>query len=201
MSLVAFEELSFSGKVIGEHKDLEDENQTVTFPKIRTSAHQAEEAENREFFAGPVSIVDTVTYKNLVPGTEYTLIGTLKDKVTKSDATDGNGETITSQTIFTPATADGTVDLVFTFDATVLEGKTLVAFEELYSVTGIIAQHKDIDDTEQTVTIPKIRTTLLSGEENHVALADNEITLTDTISYSNLVPGNAGRKTDRKCCS
>lgn len=189
MSLVAFEELSFSGEVIGEHKDLEDENQTVTFPKIRTSAHQAEEAENREFFAGPVSIVDTVTYKNLVPGTEYTLIGTLKDKVTKSDATDGNGETITSQTIFTPATADGTVDLVFTFDATVLEGKTLVAFEELYSVTGIIAQHKDIDDTEQTVTIPKIRTTLLSGEENHVALADNEITLTDTISYSNLVPG------------
>lgn len=189
LSLVAYEELTFGGVVIGEHKDLEDGDQTVTFPKIRTSAHQETAPENREFFAGEISIVDTVSYENLVPGTEYTLIGTLKDKVTKNDVEDSNGEPVSYQTAFTPETPDGTVDLIFTFDASVLEGKTMVAYEELYSVTGIIAQHKDINDVEQTVTIPKIRTTLLSGEENHVALADNEITLTDTIAYTNLIPG------------
>lgn len=195
LSLVAFEELSLNGIVIGEHKDLEDEEQTVTFPKIRTRAHQEGETANQEFFAGPITIVDTVTYENLIPNTEYTMIGTLKDKVTKNDATDANGEAITGQSTFKPDTPDGTVDLLFTFDASMLEGKTLVAFEELYSEIGIIAQHKDIDDAEQTVTIPKIRTTLLSEAGNHVALADNEITLTDTIAYNNLVPGREYKAT------
>ena len=37
-SVVAFEELSVNGEFCAEHKDKDDENQTVTFPDIQTTA-------------------------------------------------------------------------------------------------------------------------------------------------------------------
>ena len=46
--------------------------------------------------------------------------------------------------------------------------KTLVAFEEAYDVetNTLVADHKDIDDGEQTVVVPKIGTTLTDKDGN-----------------------------------
>lgn len=50
------------------------------------------------------------------------------------------------------------VQIAFTFNAGALAGKELVTFEELYDVTNPdnpikVAEHKDIEDKGQTVTI------------------------------------------------
>ena len=54
-----------------------------------------------------------------------------------------------------------TVEIAFTFDASTLGGKQLVTFEELYDLSNPeepkkVAEHKDIEDDRQTVTIKEI---------------------------------------------
>ena len=50
---------------------------------------------------------------------------------------------------------NGTVELEFTFDATGLEDKEVVAFETLYKDGIEVATHADIDDAAQTVKFVK----------------------------------------------
>ena len=69
---------------------------------------------------------------------------------------------MTSEATFTPAETNGTIDVLFTFDATGLEGKDLVVFEKLFQGETEIASHADIEDEGQTVSFietPKIGTT------------------------------------------
>lgn len=95
------------------------------------------------------TVTDAISYWNLTPGTEYTLMGEL---VLKADgATTG----ITGTTTFTPTTPDGSVDVVFVVPEG-FAGRTLVAFERLHEgdTTGApVAVHEDIDDAAQTVTV------------------------------------------------
>jgi TQXA domain-containing protein len=96
------------------------------------------------------TVIDTVAFQNLVPGTEYTLTGELQNKA------DGTATGITGSTTFTPETANGSVDVTFTIPVG-YAGGTLVAFERLHEGTGTtgepVAVHEDIDDAAQTVTI------------------------------------------------
>lgn len=80
-----------------------------------------------------VKVKDTVTYKNLIPGLTYRVAGTVMDKDTKKPLQNG-GRDITAEAVFTPETADGTVDVEFTFSAKEFAGKTMVLFEKLYLV-------------------------------------------------------------------
>lgn len=102
---------------------------------------------------GTAQVTDTVTYENLVPGKEYILTGTLMDKATGEPLKDAKGNAVTSTAAFTPEKADGTVDVAFEFDATGLEGKTLVAFETLTRDGIEVAVHADVDDADQTVEL------------------------------------------------
>ncbi len=72
--------------------------------------------------AQQVTIIDTVQYANLKVGTEYTVKGILMDKSTGQPLL-VNGEQVTAETTFVAETADGTVDVVFTFDGSALAGK------------------------------------------------------------------------------
>ena len=76
-TVVAFEKVTREGIEVATHADIEDRDQTVTFPKIGTTANaETTEADGREI----VTVTDKVAYENLVPGTEYTLSGTLHAK-------------------------------------------------------------------------------------------------------------------------
>ena len=187
-SIVAFEDLYYENVLVGKHEDLNDEDQTVSFPEIRTSAHDRNN--DKEFLAADnMEIIDTVTYSNLTPGESYTVRGELRNKATGKLAKDANGDSITAETSFTPVESSGTVDLTFEFDGSNLKNTTLVAFEDLYSTASLIARHADLEDQDQTVTIPEIRTTLQDKEESHVSMASKELVLTDTVLFHNLIPG------------
>ena len=187
-TFVAFEELKLDDVVIAIHEDLDDEAQTIKFPKIRTRAHGP--SDQQEFLAeGIVTIVDTVTYENLTPGKTYILNATLMDKGTGVALKDINGNPITSEASFVPESESGSTDVTFVFDASQMKNKTAVAFERLSNEVTMIATHEDINDEEQTVTFPEIRTTLISDAGTHMALAEKQLVLTDTVVYKNLKIG------------
>ena len=64
-----------------------------------------------------------------------------------------DGAIVTAEVEFTPESADGTVELTYTLDASALAGTTIVVFETLYSDGVEIAAHADINDEAQTITI------------------------------------------------
>lgn len=152
--LVMYEQLTLNGEVIATHEDPNDEDQTVhvTEPKIGTTATDKTDGDHRILASRSAVIVDEVAYSGLTPGEEYILKGVIMDKETGKPVIAGDRE-VRAEMRFTPNSANGTVSLEFTFDASALGGKKLVVFEELYKNDEPVAEHKDINDEAQTVEV------------------------------------------------
>ena len=193
--LVVFEKISRNGEEIGGHEDIDDEAQAVSIvvPEIHTNAADGLDGDKEVIADHKATVVDSISYKNLVPGKEYKVSGTLMVKETGEALLDANGNPVTASTTFTPEKPKGSVDVVFEFDADLLAGKKLVAFEKLYRNQIEITVHEDIDDEDQTTTVvpPQIGTTATdtADGDKHMA-ADPESSITDKIQYKNLVPGD-----------
>ena len=152
-SLVVFETLYKDGKELAVHADIEDEDQTVkvTVPEIGTKA--TVNGEKSAAAKGDITIEDTVSYKNLTVGKEYTVKGILMDKATGKPFL-VNGKEVTSEVTFTAEKKDGEITVRFTFDGSKVTKQTdIVVFETLYRDGVEIAAHADIEDGGQTVTL------------------------------------------------
>ena len=164
--LVTFEELYDLSNPdepikVAEHKDIEDEGQTVTITERIITMHTTAidkatgektiEADDKE------TIVDTVTLDGLETGVKYTLKGW---EMVKSENAEllVNGKRVENDITFTAEDSKMEVQIEFTFNASDLGGKDLVTFEELYDLSNPdepikVAEHKDIKDEGQTVTV------------------------------------------------
>ncbi|ETT95480.1 hypothetical protein P003_02986 [Enterococcus faecalis EnGen0403] len=176
-----------------KHTDINDKGQTVKVnnPQIQTEAHFKEDGSKVSDPLAEVTIVDVVSFKNLIPGNTYELKGKLMDKATNKPLLI-DGEEVTASKRFTPTTSEGSETIEFKVNAKDLQGKTVVVFENLYKNDTEIAIHADIEDEGQTVefTEPKLKTTALDNDSNsHSAEALKEVTITDTVSYSDLLDG------------
>lgn len=193
--LVVFESLQREGKEVGGHKEIDDEAQAVTviLPEVHTTATDGLDGDKEVPADHKATVVDAVQYKDLVPGKEYTVSGTLMVKETGEALLDADGNPVTSSTTFTPEKSEGSVDVVFEFDADLLAGKKLVAFEKLLRNDIEITFHEDIDDEDQTVEVvpPEVGTTATdtADGDKHMS-ADPESSITDEIAYKNLIPGD-----------
>ena len=188
-TVVAFETLTYKGIEIAVHAEIEDKDQTVYIPKVCTSAIDKTTKINHTEATKEATIIDTVSYEGLEIGREYTVKGVLMNQRTKKAVT-VDGKEVTASTTFTAENRNGSVEVVFTFDATALEGTTTVVFETLYTENKEVGIHADITDKGQTVYIPKIRTTAISDDtKDHVTKADETITLIDTVAYTDLEVG------------
>ena len=199
--LVAFETLSQGDHELAVHADIDDYGQTVTieYPKIGTTAKDGHDGDKNVVADGQTTVIDTVAYKGLIPGKEYTVTGTLHVKGTDKDgnmtdkALEVDGKPVTASTTFTPDKADGTVEVTFAFDSTgIKDGTEVVAFESLDKGGHELAVHADIKDEDQTVTVHEsaigtAATDGLDGDRNVVA--DAETTVTDTIGYNGVLSG------------
>ena len=192
--LVMFESLERGGNVLATHEDIGDVNQTVTVtaPAISTSARDAIDGDKDVVVDDVTTVIDTVEYRNLVPGKEYTLNGKLHSKSNGKPLMVGD-KPVTGQTTFTPEKADGKVEVTFTFDSRDLEDKTdIVVFESLVRSGTEIASHADIDDENQTVTVthPEIGTTAVDGADGDKnVITDDTTEVIDTVEYTGLIPG------------
>ena len=189
-TVVAFEHLEYKGIEIAVHADIEDEDQTVYIPEIGTTALGQDTEDHIEKAKEDAVIVDTVEYKGLEVGREYTMTGTLVDKETGEAITDAEGNEITTSEIFVAEEKDGSIDITFKFDSFALAGKSLVAFESLTTEGKEVAVHADLTDEGQTVHIPEIHTTAtdkVTGD--HDGVVAKETTVLDEVFYTNLIPG------------
>ena len=189
-SVVVFEDLYQDENAVASHADINDEGQTVTFgqPEIRTTA--TIDGEKTAKPAEQITITDTVEYSGLTAGQEYKLVGVLMDKETGEPLLVGE-EQVTSEATFIPAEPNGTIDVLFTFDATGLEGKSVVVFETLFQGETEIASHEDIEDKGQTIIFteqPSIGTTA-TVDGQHTAKPNGKITIVDVVEYTGLTPG------------
>ena len=157
-NLVTFEELyDLSNEdepvKVTEHKDIDDEGQTVLITERIISIHTTATSEDgkKEIEAGKdVTIIDTVTLDGLEIGTKYQLVGWQMIKDENAELIIG-GERVENDYTFTADSENMEVQIAFTFDASELGGKELVTFEELYDMTNSdepkkVTEHKDITD-------------------------------------------------------
>ena len=188
-TVVAFERLEFNKIDIAFHEDIEDNDQSVNIPKVGTKAQGKETGNNIVPAVGNQVIVDTVEYKNLIVGKEYTVEGKLMDKTTGKELL-VDGKPVVGSTTFTPKVKDGKVEIEFTVPAEKLAGTSLVVFEDVLHGGKLVGFHHDINDEEQTVNIPHIGTTAKNKDTNtHTANAGKKQTIVDTVRYKNLVVG------------
>lgn len=183
-----------NGHVIAEHKALDDADQTVDIRKIKIGTTAADGQDDDKTIVNEENVVikDVVAYENLTPGKEHKVTGILMDKETNEPLL-VDGEQVTGETVFIPEAADGSAEVEFVFDAIGLHGKKLVVFETLLDADGkILAEHKEIEDEGQTVEVweLKIGTTAIDKEdEDKIIVTDENITIKDTVSYENVIPG------------
>ena len=189
-AVVVFEDLYLDENIVASHADITDEGQTITFGKPAIGTTATIDGEKTAKPAEQITITDTVEYSGLTAGQEYKLVGVLMDKETGEPLLVGE-EQVTSEATFTPAEPNGTVDVLFTFDATGLEDKSVVVFETLFQGETEIAGHEDIEDEGQTVNFveePKIGTTA-TVDGQHTAEPTGEIAIVDVVEYTGLTPG------------
>lgn len=207
-TLVVYETLTdASGSKLAEHKDKDDVSQQVTVlkPEIGTTATDKADGDKNVVSEPEATITDTVRYVNLTPGKTYKVTGTLYEKVKGKDGKvtekkfTVNGKDVTAETEFTAEKSSGEVEVTFTFDASAIkDGTELVAFETVSSDGHEICAHADIEDEGQTVTVtkPEVGTTATDGfDGDKNVVADTDATVTDTVHYKNLTPGQTYKVT------
>lgn len=207
-SVVAFEYLKDKDIEVATHTELDDEDQTVEFPKISTTLVESETGLPMVYINKPVKLVDTVEYKNFIPGREYRMVGVLINKSIGLPLWDSSKNTIiTAEITFTPEEKDGTVNVVFYFDVNNVNLKNedgsladIVCFENCYftdeetSEEIRFAHHEDIESVSQTIRVPSGRTTAKDGTNGtHTGTPEKKATIVDTVYYNNLIPGKTYR--------
>ena len=205
--LVTFEELYDLSNPdepvkVAEHKDIEDEGQTVTIEErmitIHTNAADKATGEKMIVAGKVVTVIDTVILDGLEKGTAYQLKGWQMVKSENAQLLI-DGQPVESGYTFTAKDSSMEVEIAFTFNASSLAGKDLVTFEELYDLSNPdepikVAEHKDIEDEGQTVTITEriitMHTTATDKATGEKTIeADDEVTIVDTVTLDGLEKG------------
>ncbi|QDZ76826.1 VaFE repeat-containing surface-anchored protein [Bacillus cereus] len=162
-------------------------------PSIKTTGTDKTNGTKEMHTSKSVTIQDKVEYKDLQVGKEYTLKGTLMDKASNKPLV-VKGKEVTAEAKFIPKEANGFITLDFIFDATGLEEKEVVVFEEVLKDGKVVAMHADIHDENQTVTFvkPSVKTTATNKDDQKKEIhAKESITIQDKMEYTNLVVGKA----------
>lgn len=151
---VVSEDGRIDGKEIGEIR--------ITNSRVEIGTTAADKADGDKVISADedMTIIDRISYKNLVPGHEYGVSGILMDKSTGKPLL-VNGKEVISEMTFIAEKPDGEVRVEFNFDASALAEKTVVVFEKLIYGGKEIAMHEDINDIEQSIEVvpPERKTT------------------------------------------
>ena len=193
-TLVAFETMTYKNVEIFVHKDLKDEEQTVHIPDGHTNVADKDTKDRISKADEEVTLIDTVTYSNVLAGKEYEVTGTLMNKETGEPLL-VDGKEVKSTVKFTAPTPEdgskyvsGTVDVTFKFDGSALAGKAVVAFEDVTYKGITVFTHADINDNDQTDYFPDGHTTAVDNNtKDQITYAQGEISITDTVHYEGLL--------------
>ena len=170
----------------------------IPSPGINTSAKDGKSGLNELLEDKKAVIIDTVAFEGLTIGQKYVIEGKLYVKETNAPLLIDGAEVVVRK-VFTADSENGTVDISFEFDASGLNGQSLVVFEKLYYADdddqpgAFVTGHEDINDRGQTVEVfkvPEIKTSAKDGSTGKKVIKPEEkAVITDTVSYKNLRVG------------
>ena len=191
-NLVTFEELYDLSNPkepvkVAEHKDIEDDGQTVLITERIINIHTTATSKDGEkvIEAGKgVTIIDTVKLDGLEVGTKYQLKGWQMIKDENAELVI-DGKRVENDYSFVADSETMEVQIVFTFDASELGGKDLVTFEELYDLSNPdepkkVTEHKDTTDKGQTVSVKEKPETPAPDEPEKPSTPDTPVRNTDS---------------------
>ena len=187
---------------VAEHKDIEDDGQTVTIKErmidIHTKACDKATGDKMILASKDITIVDTVALAGLEKDTKYQLKGWEMERSENTELLI-DGKPVENDFTFIAEDSEMEMQLFFTFNASELAGKELVTFEELYDVTNPdepvkVAEHKDIENDRQTVTITERIITMHTNAADKATGektidAGKEVTIVDTVSLDGIEKG------------
>ena len=161
-------------------------------PKLETQASNKADGEKVVDPLETIVVKDSVSYTNLFVGKEYTISGVLMNKATNAPILQ-NGKEIRKTLTFIADKANGTKDLEFVVNASVLKGQTIVVFEKLFRDGIEVATHADINDDNQSVRVnnPTVHTTAVFEDGLTIADPTGLFTLNDTVEINEILPGKA----------
>ncbi len=194
----AAEELLCEGEVVASHDDLSDEGQSVHLPSVTTSAHDGETGSRASAETGARTLVDTVRLENLLVGETYVLRSSAHARNVAEDGSTSDGGVLpapgggeaTAEHEFVANAQNMEVTVEIDYDASALEGRDVVAFEELRRSGVLLAVHTDVDDAEQTLRVPSVETQATADATGTQELpAEEGQVVTDLVHVANLVEG------------
>ena len=137
------------------HADISDKEQQVHYPSIGTTAKNAVDGGKIAAPEQKVTLNDTVEISNIDIGEDFIIRGVVYDKATGEKLLI-DGEEIWAYSEFMAVDKNMKTDVVFTFDASELAGKSVVIYEYMYTTDEhgsevLVASHEDINYEGQTV--------------------------------------------------
>lgn len=202
VKFVAFERLVPKGGsenddkvVIAKHEDPTDPAQTVTVKSIDTTLVDGADGDHvvDVTTTGKATVIDRVDYTGLDPKKKYTVTGELMVKST------GESTGLTKTVEIGPGTqyeidasGSGSVEIPFEVEKQWV-GEKIVAFESVkeYGQTQDYLIHHDINDDDQTVTLPGVKTSATVTGERKLVVLDKDSTVIDSVELTGL---NKGQK-------
>ena len=149
-TVVLFDIVAF-GPPVARYDDRTDAQQTLVIraPVIRSSLTD-EADDDRVLAITGGTLVDSISFEQLDPGTEYTVSSELMR------GSDASATSLTAELTFTPSEPNGSVELSFVVPPG-YAGESLVSFSRLYAGTDDsvtpLAEDTQIDDPTQTVVV------------------------------------------------
>jgi LPXTG-motif cell wall-anchored protein len=173
------------------HAESDDINQTGCIVKIGTTATDSTTNSHVGTVGTSVSLKDVIAYNGVNTKTYYRIYTKLVTSDGK-DLTDGEGNLFENTQYVTTTGYSGTVTVTMNIDTSKLAGKTVVFFEYIYEGDTLIAEHTSLTDELQTIYFPKITTVAaFTGTNSKTSLEGSNVSLTDTVSYENLIVGQS----------
>lgn len=177
-----------TGRIV-KHDDLTAKTQTLSIPKIGTTALGVETETHYLHASGIQKFKDIVDYTNVVPDRTYDLEAVAMDQETGKPILDVDGNIVTATAQFTPKDKNGSAEVIFTCDLSKVDfrDKATVLYEDLYYNKVRLAVHKDLNDTNQQLFFPAVTSTLLNTKTGeHKALYSKDMDFTDTLNLSKI---------------
>lgn len=188
--LVSFVYLYKDGILIDKEEDFDSFDQTIKLPSCGTSASDGITELHVGYASKTAIFSDTVDYYNLIVGDWYSTKLTLHLNKNGRDVgplKDANGNLITATVKFQAKTTDGSVKVEVKYDASLLAGETVVAFESITTNGYEVCAHADITDKGQSIHYPELKTSAKNSKDNSQHVKEGEVAkIVDTVNYSKL---------------
>lgn len=188
--LVSFVYLYKDGVLIDKEEDFDSFDQTIKLPSCGTSASDGITKLHVGYASKTAIFRDSVDYYNLIVGDWYSTTLTLHLNKNGRDVgplKDANGNLITATVKFQAKTTDGSVKVEVKYDASLLAGETITAFETIRTKGYEVCGHTEITDEGQQIHYPELKTSAKNSKDNSQHVKEGEVAkIVDTVNYSKL---------------